>query len=311
MALAVAAAATALGLELFLPVPPRPEAPAAVAAADEAGSPLDPSAAPGAGRSEFRAAREAAFQRLALGDAASAAFPAAAPPAEADADSTSLLPELRAPRTLRAGIQEGGIRLSWQPSTDNPVEGLRYSITRWAGAGEAEEVAVVDGLEHLDRVECEGLTYYYRVRALLEREVRGGRLARRESPSVAASAELPRRAVWTLARQRPDGSLDLFLERPGRPTLGPLRAVAGLEIGSTGWYLEAATVGPTSVRAETRIPRFDALGRRVIIDGRPADRIRVGTVKRLLATLRLSDPCGTSWNLELLLPEGSETTAGD
>lgn len=218
---------------------------------------------------------------------------------------------LQAPVNFRATVQEGGIRLSWSPHPENPVEGRSFRITRWAGEGSAEELVETTSLEFLDRVDCEGLTYHYRLRAVFPRQVVAGTEVARESPWAAASTELPRTAEWHLTGLAGPERPEFVLRRPGRPDLGPFAAQAGEEIGNTGWFIEALSIRETEVRVQTRTPRFDALGRRVIIDGRPADRVREAKANRLLANLRLTDPCGTSQSMDLLLPEGTRRPAGD
>ncbi|KAA3608151.1 MAG: hypothetical protein DWQ01_13850 [Planctomycetota bacterium] len=212
---------------------------------------------------------------------------------------------LHAPQGFQARIQEGGIRLQWLPHPDNPVEGRQYQLSRWTGTGSAELLAEISGLEYLDRVECEGLTYHYRLRASYPPRMVGGVAVLRESPWSAAQVVMPRRAQWQATGLQDVDQVLLSLSRPGRPTLGPFAVRPGQSLGETGWFLEALSIRDTRVKTETRIPRFDALGRRVIIDGRPADRVREVTADRLQANVRLTDPCGTSWSLELLLPEGT------
>ncbi len=214
--------------------------------------------------------------------------------------------EVFPPLDFQATPQQGGILLSWVQDPRNPVEGLRYVVTRWVGEGGAEELPATTLLEFLDGVRCEGVPYHYRVRAELRRELAAGtgpsRWETRSSEPVAASCTLPRRAEWATTGEAGDGRLWLTLSRPGLPELGPFAAGPGEAIGDSGWFLEGLTLQETTLQVETKIPRFDALGRRVIINGRPADRTRLATVTPLLASLRLSDPCGASLALELLLP---------
>ena len=210
------------------------------------------------------------------------------------------------PLDLQASAQQGGIRLSWVQDPRNPVEGLRYVTTRWAGDGGPEELPSTSLLEFLDPAGCEGIPYHYRVRAEVRRELPAGadasRWETRSSEPAAASCTLPRRSTWSSRGQADAGRLWLTLRRPGLPELGPFAAGPGEAIGDSGWFLEGLILQDTTLQVETKIPRFDALGRRVIINDRPADRTRLATVTPLLASLRLSDPCGASVALELVLP---------
>jgi hypothetical protein len=152
-------------------------------------------------------------------------------------------------------------------------------------------------------VACEGVSYHYRLQAMVRREVLSGQEVVRKSPSAATSAQLPRTMTWSSPGLAGADRIFLTAERRGRAAKGPFPTAAGEEIGTTGWFLAELRLRETEVQVETRTPRFDALGRRVIIDGRPADRVREVSANRILATIRLSDPCGSFWSLELLLPE--------
>ncbi|RMH04600.1 MAG: hypothetical protein D6702_02800 [Planctomycetota bacterium] len=215
--------------------------------------------------------------------------------------------EVFPPLDFQASPQEGGIRLSWLADPRNPVEGLSYVVTRWAGEGEGQELPPTRALELLDPVDCEGIPYRYRIRAEVRRLLPGppggpARWETRSSAPAAASCTLPRRSEWLATGLDEEGRILLVLRRPGRPESGPHPTAPGEPVGGTGWFLDGMTLRETTLEVETRIPRFDAWGRRVIISGRPADRIRSVTVNPQLASIRLTDPCGSSWNLELLLP---------
>jgi len=217
---------------------------------------------------------------------------------------------LHAPRNFRAEAQEGGLRLIWEPHPENPVGEKLYRLTRWTGDGAAELVAETSGLEHFDPVTCEGVSYHYRLQAMVRRQVLSGQEVMRKSPSAAASALLTRSTAWESPGLESGDRIFLEATRRGRPWKGPFGVAAGEEIGGTGWFLEELRLRETEVRVETRTPRFDALGRRVIIDGRPADRVREVSAIRILASVRLSDPCGSFWNLEMILPVGPEQDGG-
>lgn len=214
-------------------------------------------------------------------------------------------PELHAPLGLRAVAQEGGVRLSWRPHPKNPVEGLRYRVERWNAAGEQEATWVQDSLERLDQPGCEGLPYAYRVSALLVRQLEVGGSSQplsRYSPPARVSLRLERRTAWQAALGA-DGGLLLTLEQPGRPDEGPFEALPGQALGSTGWTIESWTKGETEVIHVARSPRFDELGRRVVIDGRPASRVREEPRMRTFVTLSLLDPCGIRLRENLFLAE--------
>lgn len=299
--LALVAGCAAFGVEWLLPAQPR-----------HPGRDGGPSL-PGGGEEEAVRAEEERLRRAWRGawdasapkwsETASAAFAQAAV-AQAAAPG---LPDVLPPMDLRLAMQQGGVLLSWSPNPANPVEGIRYRITRWAGDGPAEELAEVDGIEYLDLVPCEGLTYHYRVRCALRlpgpRPTPAAGAATRESTPAAASLEVPASAVWSAAGLDGQGNVQLILERPLRPREGPWPARPGQAIGESGWFVESLEVRETEVRSWTSVPRFDALGRRVVAGDRPASRSREVTSKRLLARLRLLDPCGSPWNLDLLLPE--------
>ncbi len=214
--------------------------------------------------------------------------------------------QVHPPLDFQATAQEGGIRLSWVPDPRNPVEDLEYRLTRFVGDGSAEELAPTTRLEWLDPAACEGIPYQYRIQTVVRRRIAPAgapeRVETRASEPAAASCVLPRRAEWTATGPDEEGRIALTLRRPGLPEEGPHWVSAGSPVGTTGWFLEGLTLQETSLEVETRIPRFDAWGRRVIINGRPADRTRWSTVRPLLASLRLSDPCGASVAVELVLP---------
>jgi hypothetical protein len=217
-------------------------------------------------------------------------------------------PALFRPRALRANIQEGGIRLSWLPHSRNPIQGLEYRLERWNSSGGLDATFMVEGTEVLDRLDCEGITFHYRVYAELEREspgVSGGHTLRRSSPAAKTKIALQSKSTWIADALHDNLTLVLRLRRPDRPELGPFEAIPGEKIGESGWILESFTKGETEVATMTRIPRFDALGRRIIVDGRPANRGREGTEMRTFVTAHLLDPCGTPWRQNLLLPPPS------
>ncbi len=224
--------------------------------------------------------------------------------------STKHLPPLHPPVDLQAFGQEGGIRLSWASDPRDPVVGIHWRILRWVGSNPVQELPPVSTPEFLDSISCEGLLYRYQVRTVLERDISlpgevGQRRARRESPAASTQIRVPRTAVWRLLGQNHDGRLVLELLREGLPDSGPLVAGPGEALGSTGWFLDGLRVRETTHLVGTRLPRFDASGRRVIIRGQPADRIRSVTERRSLANLLLLDPCGTGMELDLLLPPGN------
>lgn len=215
-------------------------------------------------------------------------------------------PALYAPQSFRASAQEGGFRLRWAAHPRNPVEGLRYRLERWNPDGELEATWVLDALEHVDRVACEGVPYVYRVSARMERTlVVGGRpqpLIRR-SPSARLGARLERRAEWRVTGLDAAGHPLLALHRPERPVEGPFRAEPGRPLGDTGWQIESWTKGETELPVVTRVPRFDEFGRRVVVDGRPASRSREDLRTKAFVTLDLIDPCGVSVRPTLFLPD--------
>ncbi len=219
----------------------------------------------------------------------------------ADLDDIS---QVYPPIDFTASPQTGGISLTWVADIRNPINGLEYKLTRWAGDGSATPLGSTKKNEYFDVIDCEGTPYRYRLRTILNRpsSVLDGSQVRAESAPVAATATMPRRTNWTTEGLTEDGSIMLFLNRPGRPQLGPFKAWPGAPIGNTEWVLEGLNVRDTTISVQTSIPRFDALGRRVIIEGRPAERTRSLDQSRLLASMRLTDPCGTALDLELLLP---------
>lgn len=214
-------------------------------------------------------------------------------------------PALYRPRVLRANIQEGGVRLSWLPHPRNPIDNLEYRIERWNSAGGLDAAFTQQNTEVLDRLDCEGITFHYRVYAELERPV-GDRpdapSLRRSSPAATTKVSLPQKSKWVADGLIDRGTLVLRLQRPDRPELGPFEARPGEKIADSGWILESFTKGETEVPTMTRIPRFDELGRRVIVDDRPAFRGREGTETREFVTVHLLDPCGSPWRQNLLLP---------
>lgn len=213
-------------------------------------------------------------------------------------------PALHAPQELRAVRQEGGLRLSWRAHPQNPVEGLVYRVERWNVAGELEAEWVQDGLERLDRPACEGVPYAYRVSAQLAKELRLGgesRTLTRRSPPARTSVRLERRSQWTASEL--NGRLYLTLESPGNPDEGPFEAQPGQNLGATGWIVESWTKGETEVVHQARTPRFDELGRRIVVDGQPASRVREEPRMRAFVTLSLLDPCGYPLRENLFLSE--------
>jgi hypothetical protein len=234
-------------------------------------------------------------------------FGAALNPDESSTPALGNFPAIYRPRALRASIQEGGIRLSWLPHPRNPVQDLQYRLERWNSDGKLEVNQIVESNEWLDRVDCEALTYHYRVYAELERALPGNtaRSLRRTSPAATVMVALPRESIWLADEIRPNGALLLRLQRPKRPELGPFVAPPGQMIGNTGWLLESYTKGETEVPMQTSIPRFDAFGRRIIVDGRPAFRSREDFESRIFVTVHLMDPCGLPWRQDLVLPSTS------
>jgi hypothetical protein len=169
-----------------------------------------------------REEREQEYARM-LG----AAFPAGGRPIRNRFSDANLLsapafagfPALHAPQDLRAVEQEGGVRLSWRPHPQNPVEGLQYRIERWNQAGELEAQWVQDSLERLDHPSCEGVPYAYRVSTQLERQLELGDTQQtlvRRSPPIRTSLRLERSSNWK-AELRDPGSLWLTLLKPGNP----------------------------------------------------------------------------------------------
>lgn len=225
--------------------------------------------------------------------------------AEESTPALGEFPALFRPRVLRANIQEGGVRLSWLPHPRNPIDDLEYRVERWNSAGGLDATYTITNSEILDRLDCEGITFHYRVYAELERPV-GNRpdaaALRRSSPAATTKVALPRKSQWVADRLIDNSTLVLRLQRPDRPELGPFEARPGEKIAASGWILESFTKGETEVPTVTRIPRFDELGRRVIVDDRPAFRGREGTETRQFVTVHLLDPCGSPWRQNLLLP---------
>jgi len=225
--------------------------------------------------------------------------------AEESTPALGEFPALYRPRVLRANIQEGGVRLSWMPHPRNPIDNLEYRVERWNSAGSLDAAFTLLSTELLDRLDCEGITFHYRVYAELERPVPGLANApalRRSSPAATTKVALPRKSEWVADNLVGNTTLVLRLRRPNRPELGPFEAGPGENIADSGWILESFTKGETEVPTMTRIPRFDELGRRVIVDDRPAFRGREGTETREFVTVHLLDPCGSPWRQNLLLP---------
>jgi hypothetical protein len=255
-----------------------------------------------------RAEREQEFRSM-LG----AAFPAGGRPIRnrfSDADLLAApafagFPALHAPQDLRAVEQEGGVRLSWRPHPQNPVRGLQYRVERWNQAGQLEAQWVQDSLERLDHPGCEGVPYAYRVSTQLERELELGDTQQtlvRRSPPIRTSVRLERRSNW-VAELRDRKALWLTLRRPGSPDQGPFEAIPGESLGNTSWIVESWTKAETEVVALARSPRFDELGRRVVVDGQAASRVREEPRIRSFATLSLLDPCGHRLRENLFLAE--------
>ena len=255
-----------------------------------------------------RAEREQEFTRM-LG----AAFPAGGRPIRNRFSDANLLsapafagfPALHAPQDLRAVEQEGGVRLAWRPHPQNPIQGLQYRVERWNQAGELEAQWVQDGLERLDHPSCEGVPYAYRVSTQLERELELGDTLQtlvRRSPPIRTSLRLERRSRWQ-AELGDENALWLTLLRPGNPDQGPFEAIPGEALGNTGWTVESWTKAETEVIALARSPRFDELGRRVVVDGQAASRVREEPRLRSFATLSLLDPCGHRLRENLVLAE--------
>ncbi len=246
----------------------------------------------------------------ALATAASEAAEAPGAPATAPRGPLPAAPP--PPRYLRAEIREDRILLAWQPpETGGSPRELRYRLLRWVGDGVSQVVYEGSATRWEDQVACPGLPHHYRLRALLDVPLLEGRRLLRESPAVAITVEPAPWWHWSATGLDPAGRILLLLEEPGQPPRGPEPAIPGREVAGTSWILKAVAFRETRVPVETRLPRFDALGRRVIINGRPADRVREDLESRILATVRLADPCGTAWTLELLLPRGSRLPEGE
>jgi hypothetical protein len=225
--------------------------------------------------------------------------------AEESTPALGEFPALYRPRVLRANIQEGGVRLSWLPHPRNPIDDLEYRIERWNSAGGLDAAYTVTNTELLDRLDCEGITFHYRVYTELERPVPGlenAPVLRRSSPAATTKVALPKKSEWVADKLIGNSTLVLRLKRHNRPELGPFEVEPGENIADSGWILESFTKGETEVPTMTRIPRFDELGRRVIVDDRPAFRGREGTETRKFVTVHLLDPCGSPWRQNLLLP---------
>lgn len=222
-------------------------------------------------------------------------------------------PELRAPLEFRAHEQEGGVRLVWKPHPNNPVQGLRYRLERWGPQGSLEAQWVVDRLEWVDEIPCENAPYAYRVSAELEKELELGStlqtLARR-SPSARISIRLERKTEFE-AELDSDLRLWLTLKRRGLPDRGPFEAVPGKALGETQWFVESWTKGETEVDILARSPRFDALGRRIIVDGQPANRVREESELRAFVTLSLVDPCSQVLRETLILDQPPSDPSSD
>jgi len=215
-------------------------------------------------------------------------------------------PALYAPRVFRAVLQEGGIRLRWRPHPKNPVEGIQYQLERWRGAQESMQVlTTTKGLEFMDGVDCEGMDYRYRISAVLQRDIQtiGNRTrsVQRASPGVTLRLEVPRRLQWK-AQLDPKRQLKLSLQRPGLPQMGPFATAEGQNFAQTDWVLMSFRKGETTEVVVTSIPRFDGLGRRVIINGEPAFRQHREKQPRFFLTVHFVDPCGQAWMTQIALP---------
>ncbi len=224
-------------------------------------------------------------------------FPESSP--EASTPALGSFPSLYAPRVFRSILQEGGVRLSWRPHPKNPVESLEYHLQRWRGTESMQDLALTRGLEYVDNVPCEGIPYHYRLTAELEREVKTtgdqSRNIRRASPATNLRVNIPRRGSWHSSGLDDADALLLQWAQPGLPTQGPFSVQRGEEVGSTGWTLLSFKKEETEDETVTSIPRFDSLGRRVILDGKPAWRQKRVLVPRSFVTTELKDPCGNLW----------------
>ncbi len=295
------AAAAALAVALVILVHPRPE----VGEARSASAILA-----GAGSTSRT------FDVRAFRQALDRAHPAGGPqlegvfgrnrPAEARTPALGDFPSLFPPQGLSATAGAAGVRLNWLPHPRNPVEGLSYRLVRWNPDGRPEATHQTEGLEQVDLPRCEGQSYHYRLYAVLQRPGPSGRSVRRSSPAATTQVQVPLLSVWKALAVEEDGSLVLSLTGSQGAESGPLRARPGEILGQTGWRLESFTKGETEVQVQTSIPRFDALGRRILVDGRPAFRSRDTTAMRGFATVHLLDPCGSPRRQDLLLPPGPE-----
>ena len=220
-------------------------------------------------------------------------------------------PSLYAPRVFRAVLQEGGVRLSWRPHPKNPVESLEYHLQRWRGTEAIQDLALTRGLEYVDSVPCEGIPYHYRLTAVLEREVPTlgdqSRRIRRASPATNLRVNIPRQGAWQSSGLQEMDVLLLQWTQPGLPTQGPFPVQRGESVGSTGWTLLSFRKEETEEETVTSIPRFDSLGRRVILDGQPAWRQKRILRPRSFVTAELQDPCGNLWVETLWLKTASST----
>ena len=296
LALAAVAGLLGLAVQLRWPAPP--------AAGEGAGAPAEPEpeSGPAAGTRSWPERIRRALPGPAFGPKTAARLAPLAPEAPA---GTAPWPALHPPRDFQAEPAPGGVRLRWSPHPKNPVEGLRYRLWRWIGDRPGELLLETEGLEFLDPVVCEEVPLHYRLRAVLVRPGTGGAPGDpevRESAAAAARVVLPRESRFELRELRPGPRLVLVLQRPARPEQGPAEVGPGEEFARSGWILEEVSFRDAEVVEATRIPRFDALGRRAIIGGRPADRIREVAVTRTFARLRWTDPCGSPVEVELPVP---------
>ena len=210
------------------------------------------------------------------------------------------------PLDFRARPQEGGIRLSWLPDSRNPVQGIQYRLLRWRGDQTAEELAILNGIELFDPAECEGVPYQYRLFTQFRRTIGAGFAERDillESSPARAKAQIPRTGAWEAVGLTQKDEPLLIFRRAGRPDKGPYPVFSGFSLGPDGWIAEGYFLRETKVPRQTIHPRFDALGRRVIIMGRPANRVLEALEPRRAVSVRLTDPCGVPWSLDLLLPK--------
>ena len=204
------------------------------------------------------------------------------------------------PLDVTAQVQAGQIRLSWVANPRNPVGRIHYEIQRWRGVGRGEVLPLTRASEIVESTPCEGMTYLYKVRSVFQTDPSSPTLT---SNPAETSCVVPRTSVWSAKKGRLEGTWDLFQKKPGQPDQSFEGIRPGSPLGKTSWRMELATLRETTISSETSIPRFDALGRRVIINGQPAARTRARVAHGLLASLRLIDPCGISFDFEQFLPK--------